>query len=272
MPTPRPLPLAVPAVALALALATPAPTPAFSPASRTELAQRAISLMPPSLARQLHKHEQRLLQGVLEGMERCDGTGAHGAATGEAEARLATAVAETMAMIDRRERMADVAQSFGRVAHAAADLAFALNAGPDDPREATFYREFALYVERMFPKMRLTFAGWADPDLARRDVQAFARRTAALAQRDAEAIARSYYPEGRARTAQDFDERSVAFAAASLEASLALTATSRAWLYAWWRAHGDLAGTPHLDPGLVHNPFAPPSGSLSSPGRQESAR
>lgn len=266
---PRLLPLLVPVVA-GLLLSPPAA--AFSPATRTELAKRAVTLMPPSLARQLRKHQQRLLEGALEGMERCNGTGEHGADPGGAEARLAAAIEETVARIDRRERMADVAHALGRVAHAAADLSFALSVGPDDPREASYYRDFALYVERVLPKARLTFAGWADDDLQRRDLAGFAQRTAAAARRDAEAIARSYYPEGRSRTAQDFDERSVAFAAASLEASLALTTTARAWLYAWWRAHGDLQETPHLDPGLVHNPFAHPSGGAPSPGRQESAR
>ena len=272
MPLVRPSVLRVLAVALACSLPGAPPAAAFSPATRTELVKRAITLMPPSLARQLRKHQQRLLEGALEGMERCNGTGAHGAAPGDAEARLAAAIDETVAMIDRRERMADVARSLGRVAHAATDLSFALNSGPDDPREPSYYRDFALYVEKVLPRVRLTFPGWADDDLVRRDLPGFARRTAAAARRDAEAIARSYYPEGRSRTAQDFDERSVAFAAASLEASLALSTTAKAWLYAWWRAHGDIAGTPHLDPGLVHNPFVHPSGDTPSPSRQEPAR
>ena len=272
MPLVRPSVLRVLAVALACSLPGAPPAAAFSPATRTELVKRAITLMPPSLARQLRKHQQRLLEGALEGMVRCNGTGAHGAAPGDAEARLAAAIDETVAMIDRRERMADVARSLGRVAHAATDLSFALNSGPDDPREPSYYRDFALYVEKVLPRVRLTFPGWADDDLVRRDLPGFARRTAAAARRDAEAIGRSYYPEGRSRTAQDFDERSVAFAAASLEASLALSTTAKAWLYAWWRAHGDIAGTPHLDPGLVHNPFVHPSGDTPSPSRQEPAR
>jgi hypothetical protein len=272
MPAVRVPVLSVLAVGLACSLLGSLPAAAFSPATRTELAERAVTLMPPSLARQLKKHQQKLLEGTLEGMERCNGTGVHGAAPGEAEARLAAAIEETVARIDRREPMAEVARSLGRVAHAAADLSFALNSGPDDPREPSYYRDFALYVEKVLPKVRLTFPGWPDDDLARHHLSGFARRTAAAARRDAAAIARSYYPEGRSRTAQDFDERSVAFASASLEASLALTSTAKAWLYAWWSAHGDIEGTPHLDPGLVHNPFAHPSGGTPSPGRQESAR
>ncbi len=260
------------AAALACLLLGPRPAAAFSPATRTELVKRAITLMPPSLARQLKKHERALLEGALEGMEQCNGTGAHGAAPGNADARLVSAIDETVALIDRRERMADVARSLGRVAHAAIDLSFALNSGPDDPRERSYYREFALYVEKSLPKVRLTFPGWTDDDLGRRDLPGFARRTTAAARRDAAAIAGSYYPEGRSRSPQDFDDRSVAFAAASLEASLALSTTAKAWLYAWWSAHGDLAGTPHLDPGLVHNPFAHPSGDPPAAGRQESAR
>ncbi len=272
MPVPRPRVLAVIAASLAGSLLGPGPAVAFSPATRTELVKRAITLMPPSLARQLKKHERALLEGALEGMEQCNGTAAHGLAPGDADARLAATIDETVARIDRREPMADVARSLGRVAHAAIDLSFALNSGPDDPRERSYYREFALYVEKSLPKVRLTFPGWSDDELARRDLPGFARRTALAARRDAEAIARSYYPEGRSRSPQDFDERSVAFASASLEASLALSTAAKAWLYTWWSAHGDLAGTPHLDPGLVHNPFARPSGGPPDAGRQESAR
>lgn len=267
MPPPR----IVAALALVLA-AGPFPARAFSPATRVEVAHRAVTLMPPSLARQLTKHDAVLLEGLLEGMGSCNGSGAHGVDPGEADTRLAAAIDEAVALVGRRARMAEVANALGRAAHAAIDLAYALNSGPDDPRERSYYRDYALYVERMLPRARLTFPGWADPDLERGNVAAFARRVAADARRDAGAIARSYYPEGRSRVAQDFDERSVAFAAASLGSSLALTAVAKAWLFAWWRARGDLSGTPHLDPGLVHNPFAHPAGGTSPPARQEFSR
>ncbi len=261
------------AATLALVLAAgPFPAHAFSPATRVELARRAVTLMPPSLARQLTKHDATLIEGVLEGMGSCSGSGDHAVDPGAADVRLAAAIDEAIALVGRRARMAEVANALGRAAHAAMDLAFALNSGPDDPRERSYYREYALYVEKMLPRVRLTFPGWADSDLARRDVTAFAHRVAADARRDAAGIARSYYPEGRSRLAQDFDERSVAFATASLGSSLALTSVARAWLFAWWRANGDLSGTPHLDAGLVHNPFLFPAGGSSPPPRQESRR
>ncbi|UCF69214.1 MAG: hypothetical protein JSV80_08020, partial [Acidobacteriota bacterium] len=93
-------------------------------------------------------------------------------------------------------------------------------------------------------------------DLADDRLSAYARRVAESARRDYDAILRSYYPEGRDATAHDFDERSVAFAAASLGVSRAVSATAKSWLYAWHRAHGDLAGTPLIDPLPRSNPFA----------------
>ncbi|MBP7146668.1 MAG: hypothetical protein KBD01_03920 [Acidobacteria bacterium] len=223
-----------------------APAAAFTPRVRVEIVSRAITLMPPALQRQLRRHPRELNEAALAGGA-AEGQGEHALLPGTADAALQAAIADATRLIDARAPMKDVARAFGRIAHAAADLSFALNIGPPDPRAARVYASFSRYTEQMLPKMALTFGLYADPDLARGDVAAFARRTAADARRDYDAILRSYFPRDREPNAQDFDERSIAFAAASLEVSLAMTTTAKAWMFAWYRAHGDMTGTPTLE-------------------------
>ncbi len=235
------------------------PAWAFTPRTRAFIVHRAIALLPPSLARQLLRHEKELVAGALaDWSPAAEGRGSHALDPGTADEELERRVREAIALLDRRAPMGEVARALGRVAHVVADLSFALDVGPGDPRESSFYGEFARYVEAQAARARLVFPGWAEPHLARDDVRGFARAVAARARRDYRGILRSYYPEGRDPLPEDFDERSIAFAAASLELSLAVTATARAFLYAWYRAHGDLAGAPGLGPHPRGNPFAPP--------------
>ncbi len=227
--------------------ACPRTAAACTPAVRAEILRRVVLMMPPSLAGQLKRHERELQSGALDDV-RHGGVVYSSIEPGEGDRLLVQSIRETTRLIDNQAPMSEVARSFGEVARRAADLSFALYVGPHDPRSAEIQGDFCTYVERKLPKIAFTFAGYVDDDLARSDLDAFARNTAALARRDYPGILRSYFPEGRRPVPQDFDDRSVAFASASLEVSLALTRTARAWLFAWNEAHGDLTGTPFLVP------------------------
>ncbi|MDH3285535.1 MAG: hypothetical protein OEQ13_12415 [Acidobacteriota bacterium] len=255
------------AATITVVLAAVAPDPAFgfTPKTRAEVVRKAVTLMPATLQRQLRRHAKVLYGGALEGTTEAEGHASHAYDPGSADDRLADAMASLTSSVGERRPMREIVREFGRVGHTATDLAFALNVGPDDPREPGFYADFSRYVERSLPKIRVTFEGFADADLRRGDIEAFADRIAASARRDYEGILRSYHPDGRASTTQDFDDRSVAFASASLEFSLAVTATARAWLYAWHSANGDLAGAPLFGTAGAHDPFAAaPAGETSA--------
>lgn len=230
---------------------------AFTSRTRAEIVSRAVTLMPSSLQRQMRRHSRALYSGALEGMQEGEGSGAHASGPGSAAQRLSRSVGRVTAMIAEQRAMREIVSELGRVSHAATDLAFALNVGPDDPREAGIYGDFSQFIEDRLPRIRVTFDGFADPNLERGDVAGFAASVASRARRDYEGILRSYHPEGREATPQDFDDRSVAFAAASLEVSLAVTATARAWLYAWHNANGDLGGAPLFGTAGAGAPFTP---------------
>jgi hypothetical protein len=237
------------------------PAVAFTAKTRALIVRRAVSLMPDSLQRQMRRHARPLLAHALAGRARIPAEGLQALDPGDADARLAAEVDAVVEAIGSREPMSAVAARFGEVARTTSDLAFALNVGPNDPREAGFYADFARFVESRLDRIRIVFDGFHDPALARGDVRAFARRIAARARRDYGGIVASYHPEGREATAGDFDDRSVAFAAASLEVSLAVTATARAWLHAWRRVHGDMEGAPLDAPGWRGPQDVPDSGS-----------
>ena len=258
--------LPVPVLLAALAGAWPGAL-AFSPGTRALIVHRAMTLMPDALERQMARHARSLYRGALDGVEQL-GPGYHALDPGDADLRLERAVVDAVRALDEQRPMREVVARFGRIARVASDLAFALNVGPDDPREADFYGDFARFVESRQDRIRITFGGFSDPWLARDDIRGFGRSVAASARRDYGAILASYHPPGRERLPGDFDDRSVAFAAASLELSLAVTATARAWLYAWHRAHGDLQGAPIEDPS---EPFGPMD-SAAGASREERTR
>ncbi len=258
------------AATLLAAFAVFATTPesdAFTPRTRAEIVRRALTLMPDGLQRQLKKHARSLFEGALAPAGQGDPRQCAALAPGDADAALERTVRTTSEAIEEREAMSRVARRFGEMAALSADLSFALNVGPAHPRESEIYLDYAAYVERKLPRMSVTFSGFGDPHLARGNVREYAQNVGTLARRDYDGILRSYFPEGRERLPQDFDERSVAFAAASLEVSLAVTATARIWLYTWHRANGDLAGTPLLPAG--GDPFAPAAPSPAAQSRPE---
>lgn len=257
------------ALVLLVALAAP-PAGAFTADTRVTIVQRAASLMPDVVQTQLRRHSKPLFTHALEGVDRIDARGVDALDPGDADARLEQLVDEAVAKIDAQAPMAELAASFGKIARVVADLSFALNVGPDDPREPRIYLDFARFVESRLDRIRITFTGFEDPHLAVGDVRGFARGLASTARRDYEGVLLSYFPEGRDATSADFDDRSVAFAAASLEVSLAVSATARAWLFAWNRAHGDLEGAPLRGEGPLfgdHGRASPKSGER--PDREE---
>lgn len=219
---------------------------AFTPRTRVLIVQRALTLMPDAVQTQMKRHARPLFRGALEGTEEIGEEGLSAFDPGRGDEELEQAVGRAVAALDRQAPMAEVAAEMGAIARRAADLAFPLNVGPSDPREKSLYLAYARFVESRHERIVVTFGGFRQPELARDDLRGFAMSLADEARRDYAGILRSYFPEGRASVPGDFDDRSVAFATASLGVSRAVTATARAWLYAWHRAHGDLAGSPGI--------------------------
>ena len=258
-------------VILLAVLAGPA-TSAFTPKSRAEITSKAILLMPDSLQRQLERHAERLYRAALPRPDGQRPPGAEPLDLDAASRALDERIARVVHAVDSQLPMGEVAARLGEVAQLVQDLCLTTHIGPFDPRHARFHRDYARFVESRLPRIRIVFHGFRDAELAAGDIDGFARRLAREARHDYPAVVRSYFPEGRDRLPQDFDDRSVAFAVASLEVSRAVTATARAWLFAWHRAHGDLTGAARLAQGPPSDPFAPaknPAGAGSRAPSQE---
>jgi hypothetical protein len=236
-------------------------SPAFTPKSRAEITRNAVLLMPDALQRQLSRHAERLYRSALERPAGELPPGAQpldvDAAAGELEESLVRAVHA----VEQQRPMGEVVAHLGRAARVVQDLCLTTHLGPFDRRHPEFHRDYARFVESRLPRIRVVFDGFEDAALAAGDIDAFARRLVRETRRDYPAVVRSYFPDGRERLPQDFDDRSVAFGVASLEVSRAVTATARAWLFAWHRAHGDLTGAARLAQGRFPDPFAAPSHS-----------
>jgi hypothetical protein len=242
-----------------LVLLSSAPSAAFTPKTRAEITRRAILLMPDALERQLRRHAELLYRAALQRPAETAPPGAAPLDVDRAAGALETAVERAVAALDHQRPMSALVTQLGRAARQVQDLSLATHLPPFDDRHEAFHSDYALYVEDRLPRIRFVFRGFGDPALADGDVQAFARRLARDSRHDYPAVVRSYFPEGREATAQDFDDRSVAFAVASLSVSRAITATARVWLLAWHRAHGDLTGAARLAHGRTSTPFSAPS-------------
>lgn len=231
------------------------PCAAFTPKTRAEITRRAIPLMPDALERQLRRHAETLYRAALRRPTEGPAPGIEPLNVGRSAKRLSGAVDRAVAAVDGQRPMVELVAQLGRAARVVQDLSLATHLGPFDERHQSFHRQYARYVESRLPRIRFVFRGFANPHLANGDLEAFARRLAQHSRRDYPAVVRSYFPEGRERSAQDFDDRSVAFAVASLSVSRAVTATARVWLAAWHRAHGDLTGAARLPHGRLSDPF-----------------
>ncbi|UCF67197.1 MAG: hypothetical protein JSV80_15685 [Acidobacteriota bacterium] len=154
-------PALLPALLLAslIVVSSTAPAMAFTPRTRSEIVRRAMTLMPDALQRQMRRHSRALFEGTLtpSGVE---GEAEHALDPGSADRALQQAVARLVSRVDTQQPMREVVRELGRVAHSATDLAFALNIGEDDLREAQIYASFGRYVEKMLPKIAVTFDGF----------------------------------------------------------------------------------------------------------------
>ncbi len=234
-PAPRTIALAA---AAALALAGASSALAWTPRTQATIAAEAARLAPPDLARQIERHEKELRAGVLEPFR--DGEPArHSGAPG---GRLATTVneeaARAVAMIERHHPFADVVHQLGVVAHFVADADYPLNAADSDPREATYFGDYARYLESAEPRLPLVFYGVARGLENRSDLGLLVGSSLARGRQLYPLVGREYARIGYVSGLGRFDDRSTAFGVGSLAFSHAVTDVARALRWVWLRAGG----------------------------------
>lgn len=219
------------------------PALAWSPGARQRMVEDAARLVPPALQRLLKRYQRQLLRGMDTRVPEPEADHfAHPDGSGQLVESVADAVRAAYLALEAGEPLRRVVARLGRVAHLVADLNDPLASNHDDPREPLYAEDYARYVEKILPRVRLTLEDRAprglDPDSLRRWSREAIERT-----REFYApIGRSYWVEGRPVASKTFDERSIPFGIGSLTYSRAVNDVALAWMTIWREAGGDASG------------------------------
>jgi len=227
----------------AVVLLAPGMARGWTPSSQQEIAAEAARLAPPDLARQLLRHGDRYLKGVVDAfherdamrhMHNPDGSGV-------LDRVILDEADRAVAMIRRHAPFSDVAYQLGRVSHFVADADNPLNASQADANEGTYFADFLFYAQAVQNRFARIFYG-ADAALARspgRDsLQRFVARMLERSRTLYPLIGSEYRRVGRVDGQALFDDRSTAFAVAALSFSHALSDSAAVLRDIWLRSGG----------------------------------
>lgn len=220
--------------AAVLSLFLPLALPAYGPKTVSRMTEATLRVAPVSLRAALLAYEKDLRAGVEEGLAVRDPD------VGEAAATVAATIP---ALAEKRAPFSEIARAYGRLA----GLAFLAN-DPFRGHESGVLKglrgDYYGYVERVLPKLVLTFDGYrVAGGVGARDF--LAGREPWLA-RYRKALASDYFPGNRRVSSDTFDDLSNAFGTAQAVLSHAASDAANLWLVSWEAMNGDTAATPYL--------------------------
>lgn len=237
---PRIVPLSLAAMlSWAVALAA-SPAAGWAPRTQVVIAEEAVALAPPDLARQLERHADRLRDGALAPFQ---GTAPelhykHASGLGKLDQAILTEVDTAIRALRTMAPLRDVAFHLGVVAHYLADANNPLNSAGDDPRETDYFADYLHYAASAEPRFSLVFYAGPPTVETEEDLRRLIQRTLARARTFYPLIAEEYgrigYGSGTAR----FDDRSTAFGVTALSFSHAVSDIARVWRYVWLQGGG----------------------------------
>jgi hypothetical protein len=210
----------------------------------------ALKASPPALLAVLESHRGRLQRGMLDPSERegeevhfqhADGRGGLGAAG------VAHKVEEVRSLLLKKRSLKEFTYEMGTLAHLIADAAFPLNVSDADPREPRYREAYRQYIETKLDRIPFVFNRARSKELKRGKVDRFIMASVERAVSNYALIGRAFDDEGRPRSRNALDERSVPFGIASLAYSEAVSNVVLIWRAVWISVNGDLTGTPYLD-------------------------
>jgi hypothetical protein len=216
--------------------------PAFgwTPEMQRRIADEAARLGPRDLYRQIDKHRPEFEQGALAPFSDRD-PGRHSRnpdGSGTLDKTVTEEAAAAIAAIRDHRPFAEIVGRLGRVSHYVADANNPLAVSNQDAEEGRYFADFLIYAESAEPRLPLVFYGLPRGWDRRPDLSALVRDAFSRSRGFYPAIGREYrridFGSGRAL----FDDRSSAFAIASLAFSHAVTDAAIALRTIWLQAGG----------------------------------
>ena len=226
------------AILTLVATLTAAPAASWTSGTQRAIAETAGKIAPPDLARQIEKHRRSLVEGSLEPFR--DGRPALHLLEpgGELAENLAAETAQAIRAIELHRPFEEVVYRLGRLSHWAADANQPLNVSSADPRERTYFADFAHYAESAQDRFSVVFYAEGRDLAGPRPVEGLLERTRRRGLALYPMIGREYLRVGRVDGRRLFDDRSTAFGVAALAYSHAVSDAAALFRYVWLEAGG----------------------------------
>lgn len=252
MPT-TPPPAALPFAILAAATLLAAPALGWTPASQRQIAEEAARLAPPDFYRQIARHKDAFFQGATDPLrdQRPEDHFANGNGDGRLEEAIAQAVENVITAIRIHRPFEEIAYRAGVVSHYLADANNPLNCAEDDPEEPRYFADFARYLEHAEPRIGLVFYGFRPDFAASGGLPRLLSETLGRSRQLYPMVGREYRRVGFQSGVRSFDDRSTAYAVASLAYSHAVSDIAEVLRYIWIAA-GGIDSRPHVPQRGVH--------------------
>jgi len=219
------------------------PAAAWSPATRKQMVEDAVRLVPPALQRLLKRYRRELARGMtLRIPEQEAGHFEHADGSGDLVETATDTMRAAWVALQTGEPLRQVVTRMGRVAHLVGDLDDPLAMSHEDPREPLYAQDYARYVERILPKVRLTLEHRPPQGIDTDSLRSWSRASADWSRDFYDPIGRSYWVDGRLVESRTFDERSIPFGIGSLTYARAVNDLALAWMTIWREGGGDASG------------------------------
>ncbi len=228
------------------------PSFGWTVATERALASASLELGPPNIRQLVAIHERSFEEGLRDAArhEQQFPELHLGGDRTALERLLRKEIDEAVSIMKRRDPIEMFIYQLGVIAHLAGDLNHPIHLGVDTELE-TRRDDFEQYLERRRPKFPTIFYG-IERD---RPIDRVIRKSQLRAQAFSPLLENEYFGRGGSRWSREFDDRSTAFAIASLSWSHSVSDLVNIYYEIWRQAGGDVRNAARLRRGLVKGEF-----------------
>jgi hypothetical protein len=226
--------------AILAAVCVASPATAWTPTTQVVIAREAARLSPPDLARQIEKHQRAFEEGVEAPFTDTD-SGRHMKnpdGSGQLDRAAEDAMRAAVEAIRGHKPFEEIIRRLGVVSHYVADANNPLAASGDDPEERRYFVDYLRYAESAEPRFPLVFYGLQPGLDGARDLSPLLDAALKRGRELYPAVGGEYRRIDFTSGIDNFDDRSTAFAVASVSFSHAVTDVTLALRYIWLAAGG----------------------------------
>lgn len=220
---------------LFLLILLPITAQAWTPAADARIAKKGADLAPPDLRMLIERFDGDYKRGLDRA--RTEENAANDTHREQRlRERLERETVSIAAAIRKGDAMPTVIERLGGLAHLVADANNPFHAKSDDARLAAAQDDYERYFERRMPKFPTVFYG-LDRNFR---LSGYLDRTFARSRKFYPLVGEEYFRTGKRRSSSEFDDRSTAFAIASISYSRAVTDLVNLYYFIWKEAGGDV--------------------------------